>query len=363
LTVTEGGYFLRDGKFDTAHPAIQHDMANADQPKTVFGLLVQALKERRAQNIAPFTVMSCDNVPHNGDIAQTAVLGMAKGMDPELADWIAQHVTFPNSMVDRITPATGDAERAFVANELGYTDAVPVFCEPYRQWVLEDKFVNNERPALEQVGVQFVEHVTPYENAKIRILNGGHASLAYPSALLDVEYVHQAMEHPLIGPFLDQLERTEILPHVPAVPDTDLVKYWETIRARFSNSTINDRIDRNCADGSNRQPKFIVSNLKASLDAGGKVEGLALVCALWCRYHKTTLGENLSEGGKGYQVLAPQLAHLQQVAPEQWLDAVDIYEPVRQHPALREAFTRQIQVVMQPGGVEKALQQYITGSK
>ena len=187
--------------------------------------------------------------------------------------------------------------------------------------------------------------------------------MAYPSALLDVEYVHQALEHPLIGPFLDKLERTEILPHVPAVPDTDLVQYWETIQARFSNSTINDRIDRNCADGSNRQPKFIVSNLKASLDAGGNVEGLALVCALWCRYNKFALGESLSEAGVAYNVLDPQLAHLQQVAPEQWLDAVDIYEPVRQHPALREAFTRQIKVVMQPGGVEKALQQYIGGSK
>ena len=202
--------------------------------------------------------MSCHNVPHNGDVVRSVVVGLADLTDSELAKWIAENVEFPNSMVDRITPATSDDELKFLKDNFdGLEDVAPVFCEPFRQWVLEDRFCSGH-PPLEKKGVEFVPDVTPYETMKIRILNGGHASLCYPSALLGVDYVHESMEHPVIGPFLDCLERNEIIPTVPPVPDTNLEEYWEIIQERFANPTIMDTIRPNCSDGFSHQPMFIV---------------------------------------------------------------------------------------------------------
>ena len=254
LTVTEGGYYLNSatGTFDPTNPHILEDAANPDAPKTIFGLIVQALKRRRDAGIQPFTVMSCDNIPHNGDVAKGTVMGLAKMIDEDLADWIGKNVGFPNSMVDRITPMTGDKERQFIKDELGYEDSWPVFCEPYKQWILEDDFPSG-RPALERVGVQFVPDVSPYELMKIRILNGAHASLCYAAALLELQHVHDAMNHPIISAFLDSVQRNEVIPSVPPVPDTDLFDYWELIQARFANPMILDTINRICFDGANRK--------------------------------------------------------------------------------------------------------------
>jgi mannitol 2-dehydrogenase len=187
LTITEGGYFIdpASGVFNRAHPAIAEDARNPASPKTVFGLILAGLAERRAKGIAPFTVMSCDNIPGNGEVTHAAVSGLARLSDPAFADWIDANVAFPNGMVDRITPATGPREIGIVASDYGIDDAWPVFCEEFKQWVLEDRFPQG-RPALEKVGVQFVPDVAPYEHMKIRILNGGHAAIAYPAALLDV---------------------------------------------------------------------------------------------------------------------------------------------------------------------------------
>ena len=217
MTITEGGYFIdASGSFDPEHPAISADGQNPDDPKTVFGLIVAGLKRRRAAGTVPFTVMSCDNIPHNGVVARNAVIGVARLSDPELADWIGDTVAFPNAMVDRITPATGNRERALLAQNFGIEDAWPVFCETFRQWVLEDKFTAG-RPALETVGVQFVPDVTPYETMKIRILNGGHAIIAYPAGLMDIEFAHEAMEDATVRAFLDKVEHEEIIPFVPPV--------------------------------------------------------------------------------------------------------------------------------------------------
>ena len=186
-------------------------------------------------------------------------------------------------MVDRITPATTDRERDLLKAEFGVEDNWPVFCEPFRQWVLEDNFPAG-RPALEKVGVQFVEDVSPFELMKIRILNGGHATIAYPAGLMDIHFVHEAMEEPLVRNFLAKLEREEIVPTVPPVPDTDLEDYFQLIERRFSNPKIGDTIRRLCLDGSNRQPKFIIPTIADRLAAGKSVTGLALESALWCRY-------------------------------------------------------------------------------
>ena len=360
LTITEGGYFLDpgSGKFDDKHPDMQHDAANPDTPKTVFGMILKALKLRRAAGVKPFTILSCDNVMHNGDVVQKVVQGLAKMSDPELAEWMGEHVTCPNGMVDRIVPATTDAERKYLQETFGVDDEYPVFCEPFTQWVLEDNFCNG-RPALEKVGVQFVPDVTPYETMKLRILNGGHASLCYPSALLDVQYVHNSMEHPTIGPFLGCLENTEMIPAVPPVPDTDLQEYWEIIAGRFANPTLCDTIKRNSNDGSDRQTKFIIPIIKDNLEAGRPVDGLAMVSAMWCRYCRGT-----TESGKKCgenDALWDRLNKLALEAPENpqgWLDQKDIYGSVGQNPVFQEAFAKAVKMIDEKG-VEGALKEYI----
>lgn len=285
LTITEGGYFVdaKTNEFDRHHDDLQSDAGNIDSPRTVFGILIAALKQRRQQGIAPFTVMSCDNLPGNGHVARAAITGLAHLCDQNLAQWIDENVAFPNSMVDCITPATSDFERNLVETKYAIKDNWPVTCEPFRQWVLEDQFPAG-RPAFEKVGAQFVDDVIPFELMKLRILNGGHAALAYPSALLDIEKVHDSMTNSLIRNYLDKLERTEIIPAVPEVPDTNLYEYYDIIAERFANPKINDTIERLCHDGSNRQPKFIVPTIRDRLKAGQSVDGLALVSALWCRY-------------------------------------------------------------------------------
>src|SRR5690606_25262306 len=175
--------------------------------------------------IIPFTVMSCDNIPGNGHVTRNVISLLAKTRDPLLSGWVNANVAFPNAMVDRITPATTEKERAFLAQAYDIEDNYPVFCERFRQWVLEDDFPAG-RPALEKVGVQFVKDVSPYEHMKIRILNGGHAAIAYPAGLMDIHFVHEAMEHPLVHGFLQKVEREEIIPVVPPVPDTDLDDYF-----------------------------------------------------------------------------------------------------------------------------------------
>lgn len=359
LLLTEGGYFLSNGSFDPAIPDIKHDIENPDEPKTIFGVLVKALKERKNNGIEPFTVMSCDNLPHNGDVVKSVVVGLAALMDTSLAEWIEDSVAFPNSMVDRITPATSENELTYLRENFdGLKDVSPVFCEPFRQWVLEDKFCSG-RPPLEQVGVQFVPDVTPYETMKIRILNGGHASLCYPSALLGVGYVHESMEHPTIGPFLDCIERNEIIPTVPPVPDTDLQEYWKIIAARFSNPTIMDTIDRNCYDGFNRQPKFIVPVVREALEKGESVDGLALVSAMWCRYC-----QGQREDGSTIEPNDPIWDKLQGRAlkakeePAIWLEMQEVYGDVGKNLKFVEAFTNAMKS-LEENGVEDAMKKYI----
>jgi mannitol 2-dehydrogenase len=339
LTVTEGGYFIdpATGRFDPSAAEIVADAANPDRPVTAFGAILAALNMRRARGIAPFTVMSCDNIPGNGTVTQAAVAGLARLSDPGLADWVDAHVAFPNGMVDRITPATGPRERALAAG-FGLTDPVPVTCEPFRQWVMEDRFPMG-RPPLEQVGVTFTDNVHAFEAMKLRILNGGHAIIAYPGGLMDIEYVHEAMADPLILGFLDKLEREEIIPFVPPVPGTDLTTYYETIRSRFANTEIADTERRLCLDGSNRQPKFIIPSMRDNLAAGHLPRGLVLESALWCRYCA-----GVSDSGAVIAPNDPNWDRLQANAraavsdASAWLGMTDIYGDVGQHPHVVAAF-------------------------
>lgn len=362
MTITEGGYYIDPAsqQFDAAHPEIVDDGAHPDRPKTVFGLIVQALKLRRAAGVKPFTVMSCDNIPGNGHVAEDAVAGLARLSDPEFADWISANVAFPNSMVDRITPATGAREREIAARDFGVEDGWPVFCEGFKQWVVEDNFPTG-RPALEKVGVTFTDQVDAYELMKIRILNGGHAAIAYPGGLLDIHFVHEAMQHPLIRRYLEKLTKEEIIPEVPPVPDTDLEDYRVLIDRRFANPRIGDTIRRLCLDGSNRQPKFILPTAADRLAKGRPVTGLALVSAFWCRYCHGTAdsGAVIEPNDPSWDRLVKQAA-LAKDNPAAWLAMEDIFGALASNPAYVTAFSSALLRIWQDG-TAAALERYLAG--
>ncbi|MGI9399829.1 MAG: mannitol dehydrogenase family protein [Rhizobiaceae bacterium] len=360
LTVTEGGYFVdaKSGGFDVSNGEIAKDIANRETPSTVFGIIIAALANRRQNGIAPFTVMSCDNLPENGHVARQAILGLAGAMSGDMGKWISGNVAFPNGMVDCITPATGEREIDLVRHEFDIVDTAPVVCEPFRQWVLEDNF-SNGRPALETVGVEFVNDVAPYELMKLRMLNGGHAAIAYPAALMGIKYAHEAMENKLVGGFYDKLVHDEIMPTVPPIPGVSLEEYYRTLVKRFSNALLGDTIARLCLDGSNRQPKFILPTIKACLDAGIPVRGLALEVALWCRYC-AGIDEN------GSEILIEDIAadrlKAQAMAaksePSRFLEMHEIFGSLNEKPIFVDAFSERLNALWRDG-TQATLQKYL----
>ena len=359
LTVTEGGYFVDAiGAFNPFAPEIVADGKNPTRPTTAFGAIVAALKARRLAGIGPFTVMSCDNLPSNGKVARAAVVGTAQLSDPDLATWIDQTVAFPNAMVDRITPATGPRELA-IAAEFGLgADPVTVTCEPFRQWVLEDTFPAG-RPAWEKLGVTFTPHVHAFETMKIRILNGGHALIAYPAGIKGIPLVHDAMTDPLIAAFLDAVETHEILPIVPPVPTMDLIEYKALILQRFSNPDVADTIRRLCLDGSNRQPKFIVPSIQDALAAGHQAEGLTLLCALWCRYCSglTEAGEDIAPNDPKWDDLQTRAAQAR-TNPMAWIGMEQVYGALAQNAGFLARFAEALAFIW-AHGVDAALKRYI----
>jgi mannitol 2-dehydrogenase len=363
LTVTEGGYYIDPAsqRFDANHPDIVADSANPEAPKTVFGLILLGLQLRKERGVPPFTVMSCDNIPGNGHVTQNAVAGLAELINPELGKWVREAVAFPNGMVDRITPATGQRERDALTEQFGIVDAWPVFCEEFKQWVLEDHFPSG-RPALERVGVQFVPDVAPFEHMKIRILNGGHATIAYPAGLLDIHFVHEAMEHPLVRAFLEKVEREEIIPIVPPVPDTNLGDYYKLIERRFSNPKIGDTITRLCLDGSNRQPKFILPSAADRVAQGKSVTGLALVSALWARYcyGESDSGVVIPPNDPNWDRLTA-LAKQARTEPKAWLTMTDIFGPLASDPKYVAAFTNALGSLW-ARGTKATLEAYLKGT-
>ncbi|MDQ2704390.1 MAG: mannitol dehydrogenase family protein, partial [Pseudomonadota bacterium] len=319
------------------------------------------LKARRAAGIAPFAVMSCDNVPHNGKVCRDAVAGLAEAQDPGFAQWVRGNVAFPNAMVDRIATATSDRERAITRDNFGVDDARPVFCEDFIQWVVEDNFPAG-RPAFEEVGAEFVADVTPWEMMKIRILNGGHAIIAYPSGLMDIHFVHEGMENPLVRAFLQKVEREEIIPLVPPVPGTDLDAYFRKVEERCLNPKIGDTIRRLCLDGSNRQPKFIIPTIADRLKAGKGVEGLALESALWCRYcfGATDSGAAIEPNDPNWERMTAT-AKAAKDNPSAWLAMGDIYGAVGTNGVFAEAFARHLEALWRDG-TQATLERYVAGA-
>jgi mannitol 2-dehydrogenase len=285
LTITEGGYHLNQatGAFDDGDPDIRADLAGVGPPVTAFGFLTEALDRRRRDGHEPFTVLSCDNVQGNGTVARAMLTAFATRRDPGLGAWIGEHVAFPSSMVDRITPATTDADRARLVREHDLSDAWPVVCEPFTQWVVEDHFPTG-RPPLERVGVQVVEDVAPYELMKLRLLNAGHQAVAYLGYLAGYRHVHEVCGDPLFTAFLlDYMER-EATPTLSPVPGVDLHDYRHELVERFANPEIRDTLARVCAESSDRIPKWLVPVIRHQLAAQGELRRSALVVAAWARY-------------------------------------------------------------------------------
>ena len=302
LTITEGGYCIDDstGEFMAQLPQIQQDLAQPHAPRTVFGVLCAALAQRRANHTPAFTVMSCDNLPHNGNVARKALLAFAALSNPDLHDWIAANVSFPNAMVDRITPMTSNAHRLQLHDQLGIDDAWPVVCEPFIQWVLEDKF-SNGRPAWETVGVQLTDDVTPYEEMKIKLLNGSHLALTYLGFLKGYRFVHDTMNDPLFVAYMRAYMDKDVTPQLAPVPGIDLTAYKNTLVQRFSNQAIADQLERVCSDGSSKFPKFTVPTINRLIADGAELKRAALVVAAWALYLK-----GVDETGQTYAIPDPR---------------------------------------------------------
>lgn len=292
LTITEKGYcYDSQGNLNFENPAIKNDLQNPGTPQTAFGYILSGLAGRREKGIAPYTVMSCDNLPGNGHLTKHLVLQFAEKMDPELAAWINDNVSFPNAMVDRITPVTKDEIIQTVAAKFLVDDAWPVVCEDFRQWVLEDDFCNG-RPPLEKAGVQMVSDVEPYEKMKVRLLNGSHSALSYLSYLMGYREVDKAMADPLIAKFVRQYMDETVTPSVPNVPGIDLDAYKDKLIERFSNPAISDQVQRLAEDGSQKIPNSILPCMAYQLEHGGSIRLGALALAGWFRY-LTEVDENL----------------------------------------------------------------------
>jgi mannitol 2-dehydrogenase len=285
LTVTEGGYLKNPatGDFDAENPAVVHDLAHPEDPRTAFAYVVEGLRRRRDAGAAPFTVLSCDNLQGNGDYARQAVVGFARLTDPELATWIDTSVTFPNCMVDRITPSTTDADREAVQREFGIDDEWPVPAEPFTQWIVEDEFPTG-RPPLEAVGVQFVDDVRPYELMKLRLLNASHQAIAYFGAPLGYVLVDEALGDDRIRTYLERYMADEAAPTLGELPGIDLEGYMATLIERFSNPRMRDTLVRLATDGSNRMPTFTLPAIRANLEAGRPIRLGAAMVAAWAEY-------------------------------------------------------------------------------
>ena len=349
LTVTEGGYYqTSDGTFDESHTDIRQDSHTPHTPKTAFGAMVEALRQRREAGHGPFTCQSCDNLQGNGAILRQTIVGLARMSDSDLADWIDANCTFPNSMVDCIVPATGPAELQ-LARDFGIEDNVPVTHENFRQWVIEDSFCAG-RPDYDAVGATFTDDVHAYEAMKIRMLNAGHQVIANPGEILGVKTISGCMEHPSIRALFKKVETEEIAPHVHAVPGMSPSSYIDLIEKRFSNPEIQDTTRRVSFDGSSRHSGFNLPIIRDALKSDTPIEGLALVEALWAR-----MCEGTREDGSQIEPNDPFWDDLQSAAtsakdrPAAWLEQRRWYGDLADNQRFADAFSRWLSKIWTDG--------------
>ncbi|EPC4044696.1 mannitol dehydrogenase family protein [Enterobacter mori] len=284
LTITEKGYCIdpATGKLDMHNTRILHDLENPTEPHSAPGILVEALHRRRERGLPPFTVLSCDNIPDNGHVVKNAVLGMAQKRSAELAGWIDAHVSFPGTMVDRIVPAATETSLAEITQELGVEDPCAISCEPFIQWVVEDNFVAG-RPEWEAAGVQMVKDVLPWEQMKLRMLNGSHSFLAYLGYLAGYAHINECMED---ASFREAARRVMLNEQAPTlrITDVDLTAYADSLIDRFANPALQHRTWQIAMDGSQKLPQRMLDGIRVHLERKSAWPLLALGVAGWIRY-------------------------------------------------------------------------------
>lgn len=323
MTITEGGYNIdrASGEFDLKNPSIVAELSNPANPATVFGYVAEGLRRRKKSGSGPVTILTCDNLQHNGDTARKAFMTFIGAQDPELAKWAEKNVTFPNSMVDRITPATTPADRERLNQKNGTDDPAPVYCEDFIQWVIEDKFADG-RPEWEKVGVEMTDDVSGYENMKLSLLNASHSLLSYPAFLSGYRKVDEAMRDDNIRRFTREYMDLDATPYVPAPGNTDLELYKTTLIERFGNPAVSDQVARLCMDGLSKFPVYVIPVLSKMIADGRDPTRIAYALAAYRRY----LRAGKDDKGQPYEINEPWLTEADKklIVSDDPLDFLDL---------------------------------------
>ncbi|MBD1262803.1 mannitol dehydrogenase family protein [Maribacter polysiphoniae] len=352
LTITEGGYNYSEAtqSFDFTNPNIQYDLKHPEAPKTIFGYLTQAFKLRKERGLEGCTLQSCDNIQGNGHMAKRMLLSYVQKAEPELVSWIETHVAFPNSMVDRITPATSAADIENLKASSGIDDAWPVVCEPFKQWVIEDDFTAG-RPAWETVGAQFVEDVVPYEKMKLSLLNAGHTVLGIIGALMGYDTIDESVHNPQISAFLKNYMDIEVTPTLGALEGVDLDGYKKSLLERFGNINIKDQIDRICSESSAKFPIFVLPTVNTNLEKKGSIAFASLVIAAWAMY---SIGKD--ENGKALNIKDAMKSILNEKGlaastgdPKAFLEIETVFGKLKDSPTFVAAFTKAYKNIAEKG--------------
>ncbi|WP_158837436.1 mannitol dehydrogenase family protein [Polaribacter sp. L3A8] len=356
LTITEGGYNYSEatGEFNFENSAIQFDLENPQAPKTIFGFLTQALKMRKEKGLKGVTIQSCDNIQGNGQMAEKMLLSYVKVAEPTLVSWINENVSFPNAMVDRITPATNATDISSLKETSGIDDAWPVVCEPFKQWVIEDNFAAG-RPAWETVGAQFVDDVVPFEKMKLSLLNAGHTVLGILGDLMGYATIDESVHNKEIQNFLHNYMNIEVTPTLAGLEGVNLEEYKESLLQRFGNIYIKDQIDRICSESSAKFPIFILPTVNKQLENKGSVQFAAFVVAAWAIY---SLGKN--ENGKpllikdAMQGILNDKAIASKENPTEFLEIAAVFGKLKESKTFVDAYTTSYQNITK-NGVEKCV--------
>jgi len=312
LTITEKGYCHdpATGTLNLQHADVVHDLAHPAQPQSAVGLITLALDARRSSHGGALTVLCCDNLPHNGALVRGLVAAFAEARDPALARWIEEHASFPSTMVDRIVPATTDADIADNDAALGMHDAAPVMHEPFKQWAIEDQFVAG-RPRWEEVGAELVDDVAPFEAMKLRLLNASHSAFAYLGFLAGHEYIYQVAAQPDFVAFMRQLMADEVVPTLNVPMGVDVAAYQQALVTRFGNPALPHRTQQIAMDGSQKLPQRLLGTVRDNLSAGRRIDMLALAVAGWMRYVS-----GRDEAGRAIKVSDPLADDFARIAAE-----------------------------------------------
>ena len=359
LTITEGGYNFdpHTGEFDFDNPLIQQDLKNIDNPQTVYGYLMAALRTRHSSGLPAFTLLSCDNIQHNGDMLRKMLLAFAKRQDGVTAKWIEQEGSFPNSMVDRITPVTTSKVTEYLANTHDVADKWCVVCEPFIQWVVEDNF-SNGRPPLEKLGVQFVPDVLPYEKMKIRLLNAGHSVLGIPGAIHGHPTIDSCMNDPVFAKFMRQFMDKEVTTILGTIDGIDIEKYKDSLEDRFANPNIKDSVSRICAESAAKLPKFLIPTIRENLEHGGSVKYSTLILAAWCYYSDKCVNEK-NEPLEIIDALKDSLHEAAQGTTTNWtafLAQTEIFGDLAENERFVEEYTSAVKAVYSGTGIRELME-------